>query len=61
MTENEAMLKAMPELIEFGKRKLDSIRYFLFTQANPDTAQEIVDGDLESLKKTNFNSRHPTR
>lgn len=61
MTEAEAALKAWPEIMELNSRKQSGIRYFLFTESNPDTAQEIIDGDLESLKKSNFNAKHPTR
>ncbi|KAL5277424.1 hypothetical protein ACFFRR_002579 [Megaselia abdita] len=61
LTENEARLEALPELMAFNTKKLDSIKYFLYTPYNLDTAQEIIEGDLESLKKSNFNAKHPTR
>lgn len=62
LTEKEAKNKAQPEFISFEWRKFDSsIRYFLFTQSNPDVAQEIIEKNLESLKKSNFNASHPTR
>lgn len=61
MTEDEARFEALPELVILHSRKLDSIRYFLFTQSNPDKSQEIFEEDLESLKKSNWNANHPTR
>lgn len=42
-------------------RKLESIKFFLFTATNPDTGQELVEGDIVSLKKSNFNASHPTK
>lgn len=61
LTETEAKLEALSELKSFESRKLDTIKYFLFTRSNPDKAQEIIDGDLESLRSSNFNASNPTR
>lgn len=61
MTEIQA--KILAEITEptfISDRKLDKVRYFLFTQSNHQISHEVEMGDLESLKTSHFNPDHET-
>lgn len=47
------------DLIE--SRATGNVKFYLYTQDNPSTAQQLFIDDEESVKKSNFEKSRPTR
>ncbi|XP_055921564.1 phospholipase A1-like [Eupeodes corollae] len=64
MTEEEAWLEAEQTeqgAMNFGTQNERKVRFFLYTQQNPRESIELFINDTETLKKSTFNSKYPTR
>ncbi|XP_055836689.1 lipoprotein lipase-like [Episyrphus balteatus] len=61
MTEDQAIEEANLAKEDGSRQTFDKIKFFLYTAANPTKPTEIIKDDPESLARSNFDFKNPTR